>query len=74
MEIIKQSGYIADVPLQKKLSALERIYRQPANTYSIHELCEALDVARGTFYNYIFRRADHSKRKEAQIELMRLVQ
>ena len=74
MEIIKRSGYIADVPLQKKLSVLESIYRQPANTYSIHELCEALDVARGTFYNYIFRRADHSKREEAQIELMRLVQ
>ena len=74
MEIIKRSGYIADVPLQKKLSVLESIYRQPANTYSIHELCEALDVARGTFYNYIFRRADHSKREEVQIELMRLVQ
>ena len=74
MEIIKRSGYIADVPLQKKLSVLESIYCQPANTYSIHELCEALDVARGTFYNYIFRCADHSKREEAQIELMRLVQ
>ena len=74
MEIIKQSGYIADVPLQKKLSVLESIYRQADNTYSVHELCEALDIARGTFYNYIFRRADHSKREEAQIELMRLVQ
>ena len=74
MEIIKRSGYIADVPLQKKLSVLENIYRQADNTYSVHELCEALDVARGTFYNYIFRRADHSKREEAQIELMRLVQ
>ena len=74
MEIIKQSGYIADGPLQKKLSVLESIYRQADSTYSVHELCEALDVARGTFYNYIFRRADHSKREEAQIELMRLVQ
>ena len=74
MEIIKRSGYIADVPLQKKLSVLENIYRQADNTYSVHELCEALDIARGTFYNYIFRRADHSKREEAQIELMRLVQ
>ena len=74
MEIIKQSGYIADVPLQKKLSVLENIYRQADNTYSVHELCEALDIARGTFYNYIFRRADHSKREEAQVELMRLVQ
>ena len=74
MEIIKRSGYIADVPLQKKLSVLENIYRQADNTYSVHELCEALDIARRTFYNYIFRRADHSKREEAQIELMRLVQ
>lgn len=74
MEIIKRSGYIADVPLQKKLSVLENIYRQADNTYSVHELCEALDIARGTFYNYIFRRADHSKREEAQSELMRLVQ
>ena len=74
MEIIKRSDYIADVPLQKKLSVLENIYRQADNTYSVHELCEALDIARGTFYNYIFRRADHSKREEAQIELMRLVQ
>lgn len=54
MEIIKRSGYIADVPLQKKLSVLENIYRQADNTYSVHELCEALDIARGTFYNYIF--------------------
>ena len=74
MEIIKRSGYIADVPLQKKLSVLESIYRQADNTYSVHELCEALDIARGTFYNYIFRRADHSKREEAQIELTQLVQ
>ena len=74
MEIIKRSGCIADVPLQKKLSVLENTYRQPDNTYSVYELCESLDVARGTFYNYIFRRADHSKREATQIELMRLVQ
>ena len=74
MEIIKQSGYIADVPLQKRLSALESIYRQSTNTYSVYELCEALEVARGTFYNYIFRRADHSKRDQEQEQLMRLVQ
>ena len=53
---------------------LENIYRQSDNTYSVYELCEALDVARGTFYNYIFRRADPSKREEAQIELTQLVQ
>ena len=45
--------------------------RQP---YSVYELCEALDVARGTFYNHIFRRADRSKRDQEQARLMRLVQ
>ena len=60
MEIIKHSGYIADVPLQKRLSALESIYRQPDNIYSVYELCEALEVARGTFYNYIAGRTTAS--------------
>ena len=49
MEIIKRSGYIADVPLQKKLSVLESIYRQADNTYSVYELCETLDVASEPF-------------------------
>ena len=74
MEVIKHSGYIADVPLQKRLSVLESIYLRPNNTYSVYELCEALEVARGAFYNYIFRRADHSKRDQEQEQLMRLVQ
>ena len=73
MEIIKRSGYIADVLLQKKLSVLENIYRQVDNTDNVHELCEALDIAQEPLQLY-FRRADHSKREEAQIELMRLVQ
>ena len=62
MEIIRLAGYISKVPLQKKLSFLESLYQKPDNPYSVHELCEALDVARGTFYNHIFRRADSSER------------
>lgn len=58
------------MPLQKKLATLEELYRQPDNPYSDHELCEALGVARGTFYNHIFRRADRSKREEEQAKLM----
>jgi transposase-like protein len=74
MEIIQQAGYLAEVPLSKKLSTLEDIYRQPDNSYSVHELCEALGVARGTFYNHIFRRADRSHYKEEQAQLMLKVQ
>ena len=55
MEIIRQTGYLSSVPLQKKLATLEELYNQPGNPFSVHELCDALDVARGTFYNHIFR-------------------
>ena len=74
LEIIRLTGYISNVPLQKKLAFLESLYQKPGNPYSVHELCEALDVARGTFYNHIFRRADRSKRDQEQARLMRLVQ
>jgi transposase InsO family protein len=70
MGIIHQSGYLSSVPLQKKLATLEELYNQPGNPYSVHDLCEALGVARGTFYNHIFRRADRSKYEEEQAQLM----
>lgn len=70
MEIIHQSGYLSSVPLQKKLATLEELYNRPDNPYSVHELCDALGVARGTFYNHIFRRADRSKHEEEQAQLM----
>ena len=41
-----------------------------ADLYSVHELCEALDVSRGTFYNHIFRRVDRSKYEEEKTQLM----
>ena len=50
-------------PLQIKLSELEKLYGQ----YSVHVLCEALDVNRGTFYNHILR----NKKENAQHLLRR---
>lgn len=38
-------------PLQEKLKAMEPLYGQ----FSVHTLCDALEVSRITFYNYIFR-------------------
>mgnify|MGYP002282937741 FL=1 len=70
MEIIHQSGYLSSIPLQKKLATLEELYNRPDNPYSVHELCGVLGVARGTFYNHIFRRADCSKYEEEQAQLM----
>ena len=70
IEIIRLSGYLEAVPLRKKLETLENIYRKEDLSYSVHELCEALGVARGTFYNHIFRRVDRSDRDRENEELM----
>lgn len=51
IEILKTVDCSAQSPLNIKLSELERLFGK----YSIHALCEALDVSRGTFYNHIYR-------------------
>ncbi|MCK5128498.1 MAG: IS3 family transposase [Clostridiales bacterium] len=38
-------------PLKVKLGELTQLYGE----YSVHVLCDSLDVARGTFYNHVFR-------------------
>ena len=68
LEIIRLSGHLKEVPLQERLATLEKIYEQ-TKQYSVHELCDALEVARGTFYNHIFRRADRTKYHEEQASL-----
>lgn len=72
LEIIHCTGLVTEIPLQKKLALLEGIYHE--GKYSVYELCEALGVARGTFYNHIFRRADRRGREKEQAELMLKVQ
>lgn len=74
LEVIRLSKYISEVPLHKKLSTLTELYLKPDNPYSIHELCDALGVARGTFYNHIFRCSDRRKYEDEQLELMLKVQ
>lgn len=73
VEIIRLSGIINEVPLQKRLDILETIHNQHEK-YSIHELCEALSVARGTFYNRIFRKTDRAQYMKEQQKLMLRVQ
>lgn len=51
IEILQNVGCRADDPLEIKLYALEELYGQ----YSVHMLCEALKVSRGTFYNHMLR-------------------
>ena len=69
LEMIQLSGYLSKVPLQDRIATLEHLHTEFTKVYSVHELCEALDVARGTFYNHIFRRADRSKYESEQAQL-----
>lgn len=73
IEILKVVNCTAHAPLKERLSELEKLYGQ----YDVHTLCEALDVDRGTFYNYILRgkkgNAWYDKRREEFRVLIREV-
>lgn len=49
--ILKSIDCTVNAPLKHKLYAAEQLYGQ----YSIHLICEALELSRGTFYNHILR-------------------
>ncbi len=51
IEILKTVECNAHSPLQEKLCEIEKLYGK----YSIHVLCDALNIPRGTFYNHIKR-------------------
>ena len=73
IEILKKVGCTATDPLTVKLPALEELQGQ----YSVHMLCEALDVPRGTYYNYIFRNKRTNtwyakRREELRLEIQRI--
>lgn len=73
LQIIRLSGLVDQVPRQKRLEILARLHEQ-FEQYSVHELCEALNISRGTFYNHIFRKADRTKYLEEQQALILQVQ
>ncbi|MGI5960218.1 MAG: IS3 family transposase [Massiliimalia sp.] len=50
-EVLKSVNCTPNSPLKTKLYELEKLYGK----YSVHVLCEALDVNRGTFYNHVLR-------------------
>lgn len=59
---ILQSAYCtANSSLQERLSVIEEF----SSDYNVNTLCEALKVAKGTYYNHIFR----NKRDKSQFNL-----
>ncbi|MEG0893622.1 MAG: IS3 family transposase [Oscillospiraceae bacterium] len=66
LEVLQTVNCTVSAPLQKKLYALEALHGQ----YSIHILCEALKVDRGTFYNHLLRnKKDQSSYQFRRTEL-----
>ncbi len=65
IEIIKKANVLPNTPLQQKLYAAEKL----SGEYSVHMICDALDIARGTYYNHMFRNKKdntwYAKRREA---------
>ena len=73
LEIIRQSKLISQATLQKRLEILVNIHDKNPQ-FTVHELCEAMEVARGTFYNHIFRKADRSNAEKEKQQLMLQIQ
>ena len=53
LAVIKAASGVMDMPLAEKLRILDECYHD--EKYSVRLMCEALEVPRGTFYNYINR-------------------
>jgi transposase InsO family protein len=72
LAVIKAAGGGTSAPLKERLAALEKLNGK----YSVHTLCDALEVSRGTFYNHIFRRTEvtvYDKRREEMREQVKAV-
>ena len=67
VEILQRVSCKPTDPLSVKLSEMEPLYGQ----YSVHTLCDALCVPRGTFYNHILRRKKSAKWYEIRREEFR---
>lgn len=58
IEVLRKVDCNIESPLEVKLNELEKLYGQ----YSVHVLCDSLQIARGAFYNYIFRNKKENNR------------
>lgn len=73
IEIIRRSECSSTASLNEKLQALEKLYGQ----YSVHMLCDALNVSRGTFYNHMLRNKRNNtwynkRREELRIKIQEI--
>lgn len=63
ISVLKTIDCLSSAPLKEKLYALEKLHGK----YSVHDLCEALGVSRGTYYNHVLR----NKKKDTSYQARR---
>lgn len=69
IEIIRQSGYIKEIPLQRRLDFAEHLYKQKQGFRS-QELYEALEITKGTFYYRLNHSAGITAKEKEKYALM----
>ena len=69
VEIIKQSGFMNEISLQRRLDFALNLYNQNAG-YTARELYEALGIAKGKFYYRLNRSAEVSEKERTKYALM----
>ena len=69
IEIIRQSGFVNEISLQRRLEFAVNLYNQNAG-YTARELYEAMDIAKGTFYYRLNRSSDISEKERVKYALM----
>ena len=69
IDIIHQSGFLHEVPLQRRLEFALMLYHQNSG-YTAREIYEALDIAKGTFYYRLNHSSEFSEKEQAKYALM----
>ena len=73
IEIIRQSGFINEVSLQRRLEFALILYKQNVG-YTAQELYEALNIAKGTFYYRLNHSTEILEKERAKYALMLKIQ
>lgn len=69
IDILQKADVLLLIPLPKRLDIAKDLYDSQSG-YSVHEICQALNIARGTFYNRIFRSVKKDTVDEDELTLM----
>lgn len=71
IEILKRSPYTPSAPLSKRYEVI----RAFSPEYNVNTLCEALKVAKGSYYNHLFRnKKENTKAAKKQSEMTPIIE